>query len=74
MVRQQMIMDEKGAIFFMMNNQGDIKVLKIDPSIEMGDDNFVKSIFTLRSSDIYFFLYQSNKFYIMDNMKKIRIL
>ena len=41
MVRQQMIMDEKGAIFFMMNNQGDIKVLKIDPSIEMGDENFV---------------------------------
>lgn len=46
MVRQQMFMDVNGAIYFMMKYGKDvIRVLRTDPTVEMGDDNFVKTVF-----------------------------
>ena len=74
MVRQRMIMDPAGAIYFMMNYKGVIKVMRVDPTTEMGDAAFVKPVFTLRTNNIYFLLFQSGNFYLMDDTKKIRIL
>ena len=39
MVRQRMVMDDKGAIYFMMKSaNGTVKVMRVDPSAEMGAD------------------------------------
>ena len=58
MVRQPMIIDEKGAIYFMMRyDNGTVKVLRTDPFAEMGGDGFVKPVFQLRSTKIYFLLF-----------------
>lgn len=48
--------------------------MRTDPHIEMGADGFVKPVFHLRSSIIYFMLYIQGLFYIMDDTKKIRVL
>ena len=74
MVRQRMIMDAKGAIYFMMNYKGLIKVMRADPAAEMGSAAFIKPVFTLRSQNIYFLLYQNDKFFMMDDTKRVRIL
>ena len=75
MVRQQMIMDEHGAVYFMMKGANDnVKVLRTDPLAEMGGDGFVKTIFSFRSAVVYFMLYHQGQFYIMDDQKKIRLL
>lgn len=74
MIRQPMILDESGAIFFMMKTPNDtVKVYRADPMIEMGGDGFVKEVFSLRSARIYFFLCHQGQFYIMDDQKKIRL-
>jgi hypothetical protein len=39
----------------------------------MGGEGFVKSVFSLRSSKIYFLLYHQNQFYMMDDQKKVRV-
>lgn len=74
MVRQPMIMDDKGAIYFMIKTQNLIKVLRTDPLVEMGGLGFIKPVFTLRSSRVFFMLFREGLFYIMDDMKKIRVL
>mmetsp|Transcript_1797 Transcript_1797/g.2555 ORF Transcript_1797/g.2555 Transcript_1797/m.2555 type:complete len:208 (+) Transcript_1797:3003-3626(+) len=74
MVRQPMIMDDHGALYFMIKTGETIKVLRVDPVIEMGGAGFIKSVFSLRSSCIYFLLNRGNTFYIMDDQKKIRVL
>jgi hypothetical protein len=62
-----MIMDAEGAIYFMMRYEnGTVKVLRTDPFAEMGGDGFVKTVFSLRSSKIYFLLFHSDNFYLMD--------
>lgn len=61
MVRQPMIIDNDGAIYFMMKyDSGNIKVLRTDPYAEMGGDSFIKPVFQLRSSKIYFLLFHQN--------------
>ena len=75
MVRQRMIMDDKGAIYFMMKSaNGTVRVLRTDPTIEMGTDKFIKCVYQLRSTQIYFLLFQQGQFYLMDDQKKIRLL
>lgn len=69
-----MIMDDKGAIYFMIKTQNLIKVLRTDPLVEMGGLGFIKPVFTLRSSRVFFMLFREGLFYIMDDMKKIRVL
>jgi len=57
MVRQRMIIDPKGGIYFMMKSAtGSVKVMRTDPYAEMGDAKFVKCVYTLRSSKVYFLL------------------
>jgi len=59
----------------MMKGQGDIvQVMRTDPAVEMGGDGFIKPVFQLRSSRIYFMLARQGLFYIMDDTKKIRVL
>lgn len=46
MVRQRMIMDPQGAVYFAMRSaSGTVKVMRTDPYAEMGDDKFVKSVY-----------------------------
>ena len=49
-------------------------MLRTDPYAEMGGDGFVKCVFSLRSSKIYFLLFHQNQFYVMDDQKKVRVL
>ena len=74
MVRQPMIMDDKGAIYFMIKTANQVKVLRTDPLVEMGQNGFIKSVFTLRASRVFFLLYREGLFYLMDEAKKIRVL
>lgn len=74
MVRQPMIMDDNGALYFMIKTGETIKVLRTDPAIEMGGAGFIKPVFSLRSTCIYFLLNRGNTFYVMDDQKKIRVL
>lgn len=75
MVRQHMVLDEDGAVYFMMQTENDtVRVMRMDPMAEMGDHKFVKTVFSLRSSLIYFLLFYCGRFYIMDDQKKIRVL
>lgn len=70
-----MIIDSSGAIYFMMKSStGMIKVMRTDPGAEMGDEKFVKCVYTLRSSKVYFFLQHQEQFYLMDDQKKVRHL
>ena len=74
MIRQPMIKDADGAIYFMMKSSNDtVRVLRTDPNAEMGGDTFVKAVFTLRSSLIYFLLFHQGQFYMMDDQKKVRL-
>ena len=74
MIRQPMIKDAEGAIYFMMKSSNDtVRVLRTDPNAEMGGDTFVKTVFTLRSSLIYFLLFHQGQFYMMDDQKKVRL-
>lgn len=74
MIKQDMIMDDAGAIYFMMKTPNDtVKVMRTDPYKEMGGDGFVKVVFTLRSSCVYFLLFNQGQFYLMDDQKKIRL-
>lgn len=58
MIKQQMLMDDKGAIYFMMlSDNGTVRVLRTDPQIEMGGEGFIKPVFSFRSSKVYFFLF-----------------
>jgi len=58
MIKQDMIMDDNGAVYFMMKTPNDtVKVMRTDPMAEMGGDSFVRTVFTLRSSCVYFLLY-----------------
>lgn len=75
MVRQRMVLDEEGAVYFMMKTENDtVRVMRMDPMAEMGDHKFVKTVFSLRSSLIYFLLFYCGRFYLMDDQKKIRVL
>lgn len=52
-----MILDDTGAIYFMMKTPNDtVKVYRADPMVEMGGAGFVKEVFSLRSTKIYFML------------------
>jgi hypothetical protein len=58
MIRQRMLKDHDGAVYFMMKSaNGTVRVLRTDPGAEMGDDQFVKTVYQLRSDKIYFMLY-----------------
>ena len=75
MIRQRMIMDDKGAVYFMMRSaNGTVRVMRTNPSAEMGADQFVKTVYQLRSDKIYFLLFMQGQFYLMDDQKKIRLL
>ena len=75
MIRQRMVMDDQGAIYFMMKSaNGTVRVNRVNPSAEMGADQFVKTVYQLRSDRVYFLLFQQGQFYLMDDQKKIRLL
>ena len=68
-------MDKLGAVYFAVKTEtGLTKVLRVDPYAEMGSANFIKSVFSMRCDYIHFFAILDNKFFIMDDKKKIRKL
>ena len=53
-MKQAMQMDDSGAIYFVVKTERDVKVLRVDPKMEMGNVGFIKSVFTLKCQDIHF--------------------
>ena len=75
MVRQPIITDASGAVYFMMqHDNGNVSVLRTDPNVVMGEEDFVRCVYKLRSSKIYFLLFHQDRFYLMDDQKKVRVL
>ena len=67
--------DKLGAVYFVVKTESGLtKVLRVDPQAEMGSANFIKSVFSMRCDYIHFFAIANNRFYIMDDKKKIRKL
>ena len=45
-MKQAMQMDDGGAIYFVVKTDKDIvKVLRVDPKMEMGNQGFIKSVY-----------------------------
>ena len=60
-------MDDDGAIYFAVKTGRDIvKVLRVDPKMEMGNQGFVKSVFQLKCQEIHFLEIKDKQFYLMD--------
>lgn len=75
MVRVFMFMDPEGSLYWLMKYENDIiRVIRHNPNVEMGDENYFKKIFEFRSEKVYFFLFNDNKFYLMDQSRKIKVL
>ena len=50
MVRQPIITDASGAVYFMMqHDNGNVSVLRTDPNVVMGEEDFVRCVYKLRS-------------------------
>ena len=74
-LKQSMQMDDKGAVYFAIKTEtGVVKILRVDPLAEMGNDGFIKSVFSLRCEYIHFLEITDTGFYLMDEKKKIRKL
>ena len=69
-------MDDNGAIYFVVKDEKSavVKVLRVDPKMEMGNVGFIKPVFSLRCQDIHFLEIKDKQFYLMDEKKKIRVL
>jgi len=77
MVRIHLQMDKEGSVHWLCRYQGGkIKVWRHNPDVEMGEDNFIQCVYEFRSETVYFFVYQNqlDKFYLMDEKKKVRCL
>ena len=74
--KQSMQMDNTtGVIYFAVKTDaGQMKILRVDPDADMGSADFIKSVFTMRCEYIHFFTISNQKFYVMDDKKKIRRL
>jgi hypothetical protein len=52
----------------------DIRIMKLNTkTAEMGDDDFIKEVGQLSTSEVYFFLYFNRRFYIMDDNKNVKV-
>ena len=66
--------DKNGAIYFCVKyDNGIVKVLRVDPYAEMGSASFIKAVYSLRCDYIHFLEIVDDRFYLMDNKKKIRM-
>ena len=76
-MKTHMIMDNStGVIFFTVkyDSTGFTKVLRVDPTKEMGSADFIKALFSFRCEYVHFIRYVNDKLYLMDNKKRIRVL
>ena len=51
-----------------------MRILRADPNVDMGNANFIKSVFQMRCDYIHFFTIFNGKFFVMDDKKKVRRL
>jgi hypothetical protein len=73
-IKQTMQMDDSGAIYFAVRTEnGLIKILRVDPKTEMGNQGFIKVIYSHRCQEVHFFHIRGKQFYLMDEKKKIRV-
>jgi hypothetical protein len=75
MVRVKMIVANSGEIYWLMRaGKRDIRIMKLNTkTAEMGDDDYIKEVGQLSTSEVFFFLQFKKKFYIMDESKNIRV-
>ena len=64
-----------GAVYFAVQTEaGLMRILRADPNVDMGNANFIKSVFQMRCDYIHFFTIFNGKFFVMDDKKKVRRL
>ena len=75
-MKQAMQMDPStGAVYFAVQTEaGLMRILRADPNVDMGNANFIKSVFQMRCDYIHFFTIFNGKFFVMDDKKKVRRL
>lgn len=70
-----MIMDESGFIYLLTTNiEKQVKVYRVNTEKEMGEESFFQLVYQFQATWVYFFQKVDNKFYLMDNSKKVRVL
>ena len=70
-----MIMDEKGFIYLLTTNaEKQVKVYRVNTEKEMGEESFFQLVYHFQANWVYFFQKSDDKFYMMDDSKKVRVL
>ena len=70
-----MFMDEHGSIFLLVTDAAKkVSVYRTNTEKEMGEDAFFQLVFHFQASWVYFFQKVGDKFYMMDDSKRVRIL
>jgi|694.fasta_scaffold40291_5 hypothetical protein len=70
-----MFMDEHGSIFLLVTDAAKkVSVYRTNTEKEMGEDAFFQLVFYFQASWVYFFQKVGDKFYLMDDSKRVRIL
>jgi hypothetical protein len=68
-------MDEHGSIFLLVTDAAKkVSVYRTNTEKEMGEDAFFQLVFYFQASWVYFFQKVGDKFYLMDDSKRVRIL
>lgn len=75
MVKVPMIMDSTGALFWLhFLEDKEVGVLRHNPKLQMGNSNFIQTVFQMRAEHIFFFLFNDGEFFIMDQSHRIKVL
>lgn len=69
-----MFMDEQGSIFFLVATGQKVSVYRTNTDKEMGDDAFFQQVFSFSATWVYFFQKVGEKFFMMDEEKRVKVL
>jgi hypothetical protein len=80
-----MLMDEQGSIFFLVTDASKkvidgtdatskVNVYRTNTEKEMGKDTFFQLVFSFSANWVYFFQKVGDKFYMMDDSKRVKVL
>lgn len=75
MVKIQMFMDTKGCLFWMHSpKEKEVSVFRHNPKLQMGNSEYITSVYNFYAEHVYFFVFKEDQFFIMDQTHKIRML
>lgn len=70
-----MVIDDAGSLYWLVRTKdGNVRILRHNPKLEMGSIGFIKNVFEFRSDHVYFFLHFQQRFYLMDAHQRIRVM